>query len=148
MQDIAGCNLSVTGKSWRTIVVIYSFGFRHHLAPLYCHCMLIIELVCAKKMAEEAKHNTWHNLSNMSENNCCVLLCSIVMWCKGNRSIELKGNHLWFYKEFEQSHCFMADHWVCSNSLNEPYNINSALDIKIQNIVKTLLNITVTRSAV
>ncbi len=33
---------------------------------------------------------------------------------------------------------------VC-NSLNEPYNINSALDIKIQNIVKTLLNSTVTR---
>ncbi len=35
-----------------------------------------------------------------------------------------------------------------SDSLNEPYNINSALDIKIQNIVKTLLNSTVTRSAV
>ncbi len=35
-----------------------------------------------------------------------------------------------------------------SDSLNEPYNINSALDIKIQNIVKILLNSTVTRSAV
>ncbi len=35
-----------------------------------------------------------------------------------------------------------------SDSMNEPYNINSALDIKIQNIVKTLLISTVTRSAV
>ncbi len=35
-----------------------------------------------------------------------------------------------------------------SDSLNEPYNMNSALDIKIQNIVKTLLISTVTRSAV
>ncbi len=35
-----------------------------------------------------------------------------------------------------------------SDSLNEPYNIYSALDIKIQNIVKTLLNSIVTRSAV
>ncbi len=35
-----------------------------------------------------------------------------------------------------------------SDSLNEPYNINSAMDIKIQNRVKTLLISTVTRSAV
>ncbi len=35
-----------------------------------------------------------------------------------------------------------------SDSMNEPFNINSALDIKIQNIVKTLLISTVTRSAV
>ncbi len=35
-----------------------------------------------------------------------------------------------------------------SDLLNEPYNINSAMDIKIQNIVKTLLISTVTRSAV
>ncbi len=34
-----------------------------------------------------------------------------------------------------------------SDSLNEPYNINSALDIEIQNIVKTLLNSTVTKLA-
>ncbi len=38
-----------------------------------------------------------------------------------------------------------ADH---CDSLNEPYNISSALDSKILNIVKTLLNSTVTRSAV
>ncbi len=35
-----------------------------------------------------------------------------------------------------------------SDSLNEPYNINSAMDIKIKNIVKTLLISTVTRLAV
>jgi len=37
---------------------------------------------------------------------------------------------------------------TASDSLNEPFNIKSALDINIQSIVKTLLISTVTRSAV
>ncbi len=80
----------------------------------------------------------------------CVFVCKVICNVREAAQFSLKGIIYDFIGNLKHNHCFMADFKAesASDPLNEPFNINSALYIKIQNVMKTLLNSTVTRSAV